>query len=82
MAGGRLARIRGGGGGGARQSQDSPRGSHEEIEPRSQGAFPWLWRWALGIRLEEIGIQERGLHDFTFLLYFQRNAFIAVGSIK
>ena len=57
MPGGRLARK--GGGGGARQIEDSPRGNHEKI-----------------------GIQERGLSDFTFLFYFQRNAFNAVGSIK
>ena len=88
MPGGRLARIRGVcvcvcvGGGRARQMQDGPRGVHEEIQPRPQGAFPGLWSWAFGTRLEEIGIQERGLYDFTFLLYFQRNAFIAFGSIK
>jgi len=79
MPGGRLARRRGGG---ARKIQDSPRGDHEEIQPRPQGAFPRLRRWALGTTLEEIDIQERGLYDFTFLLYFQGNAFIAVGSIK
>ena len=35
--------------------------------------------WGLGWRKLAY---ERGLYDFTFLLYFQRNAFIAVGSIN
>ena len=82
MPGGRLARIRGGGGGGHDKFRTVRGGIMRKFNLVPRALFPGFGVGPLGLGWRKLAYKSRGLYDFTFLLYFQRNAFIAFGSIK